>query len=75
MIPKTYKSGLYGFVSLLSAFTIYIASMLLWAKMLPCTCGGVIEDLSWTEHIVFNLAFLTIACLALWLSKINKPIN
>jgi len=69
IIPKAYKLGLYAFITVMTSFTGYILSMLLWAKTLPCHCGGVIETLSWTQHIWFNLAFIAIALLALWLSK------
>ncbi|MBB3058280.1 hypothetical protein FHS11_004729 [Mucilaginibacter gotjawali] len=69
IIPQTYKWGLYGFTGLMTLFTGYIISMVLWAKKLPCHCGGAIEKLSWPQHIWFNLAFIAIAVFALWLSK------
>lgn len=69
MIPQTSKWGLYGFISLMVLFTGYITSMVLWAKKLPCHCGGAIEKLSWTQHIWFNLAFIALAIFALSISK------
>ncbi|MFI5140403.1 MAG: MauE/DoxX family redox-associated membrane protein, partial [Sphingobacteriales bacterium] len=69
IIPQTYKWGLYGFTGLMTLFTGYIVSMVLWAKKLPFHCGGAIEKLSWAQHIWFNLAFIAIALFALWLSK------
>ena len=71
IIPQTYKLGLGAFVGLMAAFTVYIISMLLWATKLPCHCGGVIEQLSWTQHVWFNLAFIAIAVFALWLGRSN----
>jgi hypothetical protein len=71
IIPNTYKWGLYGFTCLMILFTGYILSMVLWAKKLPCHCGGAIEKLSWTQHIWFNLAFIALAVFALWLSKLK----
>lgn len=72
IIPQTSKWGLYGFIGLMVLFTGYITSMVLWAKKLPCHCGGAIEKLSWTQHIWFNLAFIALAVFALWLSKTNN---
>jgi hypothetical protein len=69
IIPKTIRFGLYSFTALMIIFTSYIISMLLWAEKLPCHCGGVIEKLSWVQHVWFNLAFIAIAIFALWLSK------
>ena len=71
IIPPTYKWGLCGFSSLMLLFTGYIASMVLWAKKLPCHCGGAIEKLSWTQHIWFNLGFIAIALCALRLSQLK----
>lgn len=73
IIPHTYRIGLYLFISLVTLFTGYILGMLLWAKKLPCHCGGVIEKLSWGQHVWFNLAFIAIAIVALRLgSRKNK---
>jgi hypothetical protein len=65
LIPKTAKTALYAFASLMTAFTVYITSAMLWEPKLPCHCGGAIEKLSWTQHIWFNLAFIVIAIVAL----------
>jgi hypothetical protein len=69
LIPQTAKWGLYTFISLLTLFTGYILSALLWGKTLPCHCGRVIEQLSWIQHLWFNLAFLLLSIFALWLIK------
>jgi hypothetical protein len=71
VIPQTCKWGLYGFTILMSIFTFYIISMVLWATELPCHCGGAIEKLTWTQHIWFNLAFISLSIFALLLSKLN----
>jgi uncharacterized membrane protein YphA (DoxX/SURF4 family) len=68
IIPKTVKLGLYAFSTLMLIFIGYIAGMLLWAKHMPCGCGGVIESMSWGQHLWFNFFFLALAVIALWLS-------
>ena len=75
IIPKTYRFGLHAFTGLMSVFTVYIISMLLWAEKLPCHCGGAIEKLTWTQHVWFNLAFIAIAIYALWLSNRKTTLN
>lgn len=72
ILPKTFLWGLYAFTGLMVVFTGYITGMVLWADQLPCHCGGAIEQLSWTQHIGFNLAFIAVAIGALRLSKL-KP--
>lgn len=58
---------------LMSLFTTYILIMfeLYKGRPLPCTCGGFVKDLSWTEHIFFNLGFIMLAILGVLLYR--KP--
>jgi hypothetical protein len=65
LIPQTARLGLYAFVGLMTIFTGYIVSVLIWEQKLPCHCGGAIEKLSWVQHIWFNLAFILLALIAL----------
>lgn len=68
-IPWTNKIGLKSFLAIMVVFTVYIFIAITWASNLPCHCGGVVESLTWTEHIWFNLGFITLALTALWLDK------
>ena len=58
----------YGFLSsflLMLTFSAYLIFMVFYAKDLPCNCGGVISQLSWKQHIAFNLFFLLLSAIAL----------
>jgi hypothetical protein len=67
IIPPTHRIGLWGFTGLMTVFTLYIASMLLRAEKLPCYCNLIIEKLSWSQHLCFNITFIALAAAALWL--------
>jgi hypothetical protein len=73
-IPKTRILGLFGSLLLMSAFTAYIAIMLFFSPHLPCSCGGVVSQLGWNEHLIFNSLFIGLAALAIWLSR-SRPKN
>jgi hypothetical protein len=60
---------LYSSAILMSAFTIYIAVMLLSGSDIPCSCGGVVEELSWGAHIVFNSVFVILSLLGVYLLR------
>lgn len=68
IFKKFQKVGLILSAILLSAFTGYIIVALLgaWEK-LPCGCGSVISGMTWTEHLFFNLFFLILSILGLYL--------
>jgi hypothetical protein len=65
--PKTRQKGLYLSLGLIVVFTAYIVYMLTFASKLICQCGGVLYRLSWTEHLVFNIALTLLAIAAIWL--------
>ncbi|MCY1515491.1 hypothetical protein D9M68_500790 [compost metagenome] len=67
VIPKTIMLGLYAALALMSMFTAYIIAILNFSDTIPCSCGGVLEQLSWTEHLVFNLTFIIMAMMAILL--------
>lgn len=75
IIPNTVKIGLISFVATMIAFTIYIISAMIWEPKLPCHCGGAIEKLSWVQHIWFNLAFIILPLIALWLLNTSKSLK
>src|SRR5690606_7129519 len=61
IIPRTRLFSLRIALALLTVFTIYIIGMLLFNSNLPCKCGGVIEELDWKSHILFNILFIAIS--------------
>ncbi len=69
--PPSQRYGLYAFTGLMVIFTLYIGSMLLWAEKLPCHCNLIIEKLSFAEHLAFNIGFIALALIGLWLKR-NK---
>jgi len=71
VIPNTNRIGLWCFFGIMGLFTVYILVALIWLEKLPCHCGGIIETLSWREHLLFNLVFMALAGLALRLKR--KP--
>jgi putative oxidoreductase len=65
LIPFSRGYGLTGSFLLMLAFTTYLLFMLMYAKDLPCNCGGVIAQLSWKQHILFNSFFLILSLIAI----------
>lgn len=53
-LPKTRLKGLRGAFGLMTAFTLYVIAIMTLDASLPCSCGGVIEKLSWKGHLIFN---------------------
>jgi hypothetical protein len=73
-MPATRLFGLYASAGLLISFTIYIGYMILFAPKLPCNCGVVLQQMSWTQHLVFNLVFIALSATAIKLYHSNKNI-
>ncbi|MDQ0477461.1 Yip1 family protein [Chryseobacterium sp. MDT2-18] len=51
---RTRILGLYASFGLMVAFTVYIYLILNYSDFVPCSCGGILEKMSWDEHFIFN---------------------
>lgn len=70
-VPRFRLVALYASLSLMTLFTAYIVAVLYFSPYVPCSCGGILEKLGWTEHLVFNLVFTALAVAGILLY--NKP--
>jgi len=71
--PKLGLAGLWASFTLMVIFSTYIIFVLSFADSIPCSCGGVIASLSWSQHLIFNIGFMFLAILGI--SLIQKPIE
>jgi uncharacterized membrane protein YphA (DoxX/SURF4 family) len=63
--PRWRFIGLFASFFLMLAFTAYIFIILNFSSYVPCSCGGILQDLGWTEHLIFNLVFVVLAVIGL----------
>lgn len=69
MFPRTNLLGLYASTALMSAFTIYIFLILNYSEFVPCSCGGILEKMGWTEHLIFNILCVMMGGLSVFISE------
>lgn len=71
---KTRTIGLIGSLVLMLIFTGYITLLLSTSKNLPCSCGGILEKMSWNQHLYFNMGCVTLSAIAFGLKlKYSRP--
>ena len=79
LLPRWRIQGLYVFTTLMIAFIVYIIAIVLTNDQLPCSCGGVLAELSWNQHIVFNSIFILLGITAIVteskLKRLKKQLN
>lgn len=61
VFETTRLAGLYASFGLMTMFTAYIVIILGFSESIPCSCGGILEKMGWTEHLVFNSCFVLLA--------------
>jgi len=71
-IPRWRLKGLYASFIIMTLFTGYIIALFSISTEMPCSCGGIMEELSWQQHIVFNGAFVLLNLGAIYLQKKEK---
>ncbi|WP_251040679.1 MauE/DoxX family redox-associated membrane protein [Chryseobacterium sp. ISL-6] len=60
-IPKIRLIGLYASLGIMTAFTVYIYLILNYSDFVPCSCGGILEKMGWTEHLIFNIICIVLS--------------
>lgn len=75
LLNGTRLAAFYGSLALMVMFTTYILLVLNFSDYIPCSCGGVLEDLGWTEHIVFNLFFVALAIIGIILLEAHPTLK
>lgn len=63
--PRTREIGLIAVVGLMTLFCVYIGYMMTYYQHLPCSCGGLLEMLSWKGHLIFNGIFIVLGVTAI----------
>ena len=61
LVKRSRLTGLYACLSLMTAFTVYIYVILNYSESIPCSCGGVLENMDWNTHLFFNLICVVLA--------------
>jgi uncharacterized membrane protein YphA (DoxX/SURF4 family) len=61
VLPTFRLYAFFASFSLMTMFSVYIVAILGISPYVPCSCGGVLEDLGWTEHLIFNGMFVLLA--------------
>lgn len=71
-LARTRRFGLTISLILLTAFTGYILIVMTGIfGRIPCSCGGILEQMSWGQHLLFNLFFMALTFIAIRFQSIK----
>jgi hypothetical protein len=62
---------LYFAFSLMAVFSAYIVAILKFSPYIPCSCGGILQNMTWNQHLIFNMGFLLLGAVAILLYPKN----
>jgi len=65
MFRKTRHWGIIGSTFLMACFSWYILAITNLSPFIPCSCGGILDRLSWDHHLVFNCSFVILGSIAI----------
>jgi uncharacterized membrane protein YphA (DoxX/SURF4 family) len=65
VFSRTRLIGLYSSLMLLFLFTAYLIAILNFSYYVPCSCGGILQGMSWRTHIFFNLGFIVLSIIGI----------
>lgn len=67
VVKRTQYMALYASFSLMVIFSTYIVAILKFSSYVPCSCGGILQNMTWTEHFWFNISFIALGAIAVLL--------
>lgn len=70
---KYRKTAIIISIILMSAFTLFTMFITKYAGTSPCTCGGIIQFLSWKNHLRANIALLSLGVIGLLFPLKEQP--
>lgn len=74
-IPRLRLIGLYASFTIMVMFTAYVFAVLQLDSGIPCSCGGIIEAMGWSEHLVFNSVFVVLGLIGILFQSNTKDFN
>ena len=74
-IQRLRHIALYAATAIMVIFTAYIGGMIALGENAPCSCGGVLSMLGWTEHLFFNIAFVLLGIVGIVLHRNEENIR
>ena len=66
--------GLYASFSLMTMFTAYIIAITKFSDYIPCSCGGILQKMTWSQHLIFNCIFVVLALIGILFHTEQKSI-
>ncbi len=73
LLLKAYRIiALFASFALMAMFTAYIYIILHYSSFVPCSCGGVLQKMTWDQHLLFNIIFLVLAAVAVLVAPPRK---
>ncbi|WP_420826293.1 MauE/DoxX family redox-associated membrane protein [Chitinophaga solisilvae] len=69
IVPKWRVIGFAATCIIMTLFTTYIIFILNYNEHLPCSCGGILELLSWKQHLSVNAALILLASFGFFLQR------
>jgi len=65
LLKRFRLTGFYASLILMTAFTAYIYVIINYSDSIPCSCGGVLENLDWDQHLIFNFTCVILLAFAI----------
>lgn len=72
LLPKYRYHGFLATAAIMLSFTAYVFYILNYRKDIPCSCGGLLEKMSWRQHLIVNSFFFLLSLMALTITRTSK---
>jgi hypothetical protein len=72
LLPKMRELKLSVTLFMMVCFTVYLFVLFMFFEKPPCACGGILGQVSYPTHIMFNFVITLLTAVALYMHNYNK---
>jgi len=72
--PRTLRPALFLTLYLFLSLALYILYLFILAPKVPCACGGIIERLNWSGHLILNFTGVALAVILIRIDPYRTPV-
>lgn len=73
LIKPFQEIAMIGSTFLMMSFCWYIIAITQFSTYIPCSCGGLLQQLSWNQHLLLNTVLVIGGCWSIIAYAVPKP--
>lgn len=72
LLRKNYRVGFFISFFLMLLFTLYLVALNNYSFYKGCSCGGIFNEMSYSQHIIINISFILLSVVGIFIYSVAR---